>query len=77
MKLLKSLVVGMFSVALLATPLYAAEQTCCEKAHAESKECAHKCCVDAHKEGKSCTKCNPNKEDEKFIKKDEKKDAPK
>ena len=68
MKSLKSLTVGVFALALMALPLKAAAETCCEKAHAAGKDCSHQCCIDAHKEGKSCTKCNPNKEDEKFIK---------
>jgi hypothetical protein len=68
MKLLKLLLVlGCLSSLLaglaLAADKPAKQQTCCEKAAAEGKECKHKCCVTAHKEGKSCEKCNPNKED--------------
>lgn len=47
--------------------------TCCEKAHAEGKECRNRCCVAAHREGKSCTKCNPGKEDLAWLKKPSKK----
>jgi hypothetical protein len=74
MKLIKILTATVFALVLMAGPvLAAAEQTCCEKAAAESKECTHKCCIAAHKDGKSCEKCNPNKEDLKLIKKDDKK----
>lgn len=40
-----------------ATP--PAEGTCCEKAEAEGKACAHPCCVEATAAGKVCEKCNP------------------
>jgi hypothetical protein len=73
MKPIKTLTALAFALALLAGPAFAAEKaaekTCCEKAAAEKKECAHKCCAAAHKEGKSCEKCNPNKEDLKTLKK--------
>ena len=72
MKFLKTLAACAVVLAFTVGPVMAAEQTCCEKANAEGKECAHKCCITAHKEGKSCAKCNPNKEDEKFLKKDDK-----
>jgi len=72
MKLFKSVTAYTFALALLVTPVMAAEpaaQTCCEKAVAAGKEdCAHPCCVAAHKDGKSCEKCNPNKQDQKLIK---------
>jgi hypothetical protein len=74
MKLMKILVVSGCVTSLLAGPATAADKapkklTCCEQAAAQHKECSHKCCVTAHKEGKSCEKCNPNKEDLKFLKK--------
>ena len=77
MKLMKTLIVLGCLFSLLAGPTGAADKpqkplTCCEKAAAEGKECAHKCCVAAHKEGKSCEKCNPNKEDLKLKKPDPK-----
>ena len=56
MKLIKSLIVGMFALALLASPAFAG---CCEKAKAAGKDCDHKCCVEAKKAGKVCEKCNP------------------
>jgi hypothetical protein len=73
MKLIKILVVLGCLFSLLAGTIGAADkpakqQTCCEKAAAEGKECKHKCCVAAHKDGKSCEKCNPNKEDLKLKK---------
>lgn len=73
MKLIKTLVVLGCVCSLLAGSAIGADtvpkkQTCCEKAAAEGKECRNKCCIAAHKEGKSCEKCNPNKEDLKFLK---------
>src|SRR6185369_16280756 len=70
MKLIKSLTVFACAFALVATIALAEDkeakkQTCCEKATAKGKECAHPCCVEAHKAGKSCEKCNPNGEDKK------------
>ena len=60
MKLIKTLIVGMFAFALIAAPAFA--ETCCEKAKKDGKECDHKCCVAAKKEGKVCEKCNPKTE---------------
>ena len=72
MKLFKTLIAALCACVLIAGTALAAEQTCCEKAKAEGKDCTHKCCVAAHKDGKSCEKCNPNKQD---VKKDAKKAA--
>jgi hypothetical protein len=70
MKLIKITVAALFASALLLSPSFAAEEkSCCEKAKAEGKDCAHPCCVTAKKDGKVCEKCNAKKED----KKDEKK----
>ena len=71
MRFIKTFAITACVVSLLACLALAGEkqQTCCEKAAAEGKECSHRCCVAAHHEGKSCEKCNPNKEDLKFIKK--------
>lgn len=52
-------------VALLASLTLARAETCCEKAKAAGKDCAHKCCVKAAKDGKTCEKCNPKKEEAK------------
>src|SRR5262249_3220408 len=63
------------AVCVLVSPaaLAASTQlTCCQKANADKQECKHKCCVAAHKDSKSCTKCNPNKEDLKLTKKNDK-----
>ncbi|MED6335262.1 MAG: hypothetical protein VYE81_07660 [Planctomycetota bacterium] len=35
------------------------EGTCCDKAQAEGKACAHPCCVEATGKGEVCKKCNP------------------
>ena len=53
------------AVAFLVSMSVARAETCCEKAKAAGKECAHKCCVKAAKEGKTCEKCNPKKEESK------------
>lgn len=63
MKFIKLLTVTAFTLALLASPMFAGEKSCCEKAKEAGKECTHKCCADAHKDGKTCEKCN--KKDEK------------
>ena len=77
MKLIKTLIVVGCACTLLAGSAPAAEKsqkklTCCEQAAAEGKECRRKCCVAAHKEGKSCEKCNPEKQDLKTLKKNDK-----
>ena len=74
MSVIKLLVVLGCLASFLGASTLAADKTpkkltCCEQAAADKKECKHKCCVAAHKEGKSCVKCNPNKEDLKFLKK--------
>lgn len=50
------------ALALFASLAVAQAETCCEKAKAAGKECAHPCCVQAKKDGKTCTKCNPPKD---------------
>ena len=66
MKSVKAFAALVGAVAFLASMSIArADQTCCEKARAEGKECTHKCCVKAAKEGKTCEKCNPKKEEKK------------
>lgn len=62
MNITKLLTATAFAFALLTSQ---AAATCCDKAKAEGKECAHKCCQDAVKAGKVCEKCNPPKKDEK------------
>ena len=47
-------------IALVSATSYA--ETCCEKAKAAGKDCAHPCCVKAKADGKVCEKCNPKKE---------------
>lgn len=37
-------------------------ETCCDKAKAAGKDCAHPCCIKAKADGKVCEKCNPKKE---------------
>ena len=62
---MKSVTAIACAVALLASMSFARAETCCEKAKAAGKECAHKCCVKAAKAGKTCEKCNPKKEESK------------
>lgn len=77
MKTIRALILAAMSVALFAGVAVAEPQkspqkktlTCCEQAAQEGKECKRKCCLAAHREGRSCEKCNPNKEDLKFLKK--------
>ncbi|MCX8090232.1 MAG: hypothetical protein N3I86_04750 [Verrucomicrobiae bacterium] len=76
MKTLRALMLAAMTAAMLTGSLPAEPQksepkklTCCEQAARENKECKRKCCLAAHREGRSCEKCNPNKEDLKFLKK--------
>ena len=57
MNITKLLLAGIFALVTVT----ANAETCCEKAKAAGKECAHKCCVEATKAGKICEKCNPKK----------------
>jgi hypothetical protein len=59
MNITKLILLGVF--AFVTTGVNAAEQTCCEKAKAAGKDCAHPCCVKAKADGKVCEKCNPPK----------------
>jgi hypothetical protein len=61
---MKTLLVGLFALSLIAMPVMAGE-SCCDKAKKEGKECAHKCCVDAKAAGKTCEKCTPKPEEKK------------
>ena len=65
MKAIKSFVAVACALAFLASVSIARAETCCEKAKAAGKECAHACCVKAAKDGKTCEKCNPKKEEKK------------
>lgn len=58
MKILKSMLCGLFALSLLAAPAFAGD-SCCEKAKKDGKDCAHKCCVEAKAAGKACEKCAP------------------
>lgn len=46
---------------LLVAPVTWPDPSCCVKAIALGKDCAHKCCTDAAKLKKVCEKCNPKK----------------
>ncbi|HXG46797.1 MAG TPA: hypothetical protein VNO52_04170 [Methylomirabilota bacterium] len=60
---MKSITAIACALAMVASlSLARAEDSCCDKAKKEGKECTHKCCQAAKKEGKVCEKCNPKKE---------------
>jgi hypothetical protein len=63
MNITKILTAIAFAFAVLSSAGLA--ESCCDKAKAAGKECAHKCCVEATKAGKVCEKCNPPKDVEK------------
>jgi len=65
MKSIKVLIIALCASVACVAFAADAEKTCCEKAKADGKDCAHKCCVDAKKDGKTCEKCNPKKEEKK------------
>jgi len=65
MKSIKLFTMIACTLALLAAPLSARAESCCEKAKKAGKECEHKCCQEAAKAKKVCEKCNPKKEDKK------------
>lgn len=65
MKSIKLFTMIACTLALLATPLSARAESCCDKAKKAGKECEHKCCVEATKAKKTCEKCNPKKDDKK------------
>lgn len=57
MNITKLLLAGV--VALVTSVSYAEEkESCCDKAKAKGKDCAHPCCVKAKTDGKVCEKCN-------------------
>ena len=61
MKSIKSLVAIVCALAFISSVTIARAESCCEKAKAAGKECAHPCCVKAVADGKVCEKCNPKK----------------
>jgi hypothetical protein len=64
MKAIKSLIAVACALAVM-TAVAARAESCCDKAKAAGKECAHPCCKEAVKAGKTCEKCNPKKEEKK------------
>ena len=63
MKSMKSLTAVLCALVLLGGMSIASAESCCDKAKAAGKDCAHKCCVTAKKDGKVCDTCNPKKKD--------------
>ncbi len=56
MNILKTISAISFAFAVLSAPLMA--ESCCDKAKAAGKDCAHPCCVEAKGKGAVCKKCN-------------------
>jgi len=65
MKSIKSFVAIACALAFIGSVTIARAESCCEKAKAAGKECAHACCKEAAKAGKTCEKCNAPKKEEK------------
>lgn len=63
MKSIKSLTAVVCALVLLGGMSIARAESCCDKAKAAGKDCAHKCCVKAKKDGKVCETCNPKKKE--------------
>ena len=57
MNITKLLLAGLFAL----VTVNANAESCCDKAKAEGKDCAHPCCVKAKADGKVCEKCNKPK----------------
>jgi hypothetical protein len=57
MKFIKQSIVALCAAAFLLATSGAFAESCCVKASAAGKDCAHKCCVAAHADKKTCEKC--------------------
>lgn len=62
---MKSISAIICALVLLGGLSFARAETCCEKAKAAGKDCAHECCKKAKADGKVCEKCNPKKDEKK------------
>jgi hypothetical protein len=56
MNITKLLTVASLAFSIFAAPVFA--ESCCDKAKAAGKDCAHPCCVEAKGKGEVCKKCN-------------------
>jgi hypothetical protein len=56
MNIIKVVSAVCFAISLIPAPLMA--ESCCDKAKAAGKDCAHPCCVTAKAKGEICKKCN-------------------
>ena len=56
MNITKLILAGIFAL----VTINANAETCCDKAKAAGKDCAHPCCVKAKADGQVCKKCNPD-----------------
>ena len=56
MSITKLLTAATLAFAVLTSAAFA--ESCCDKAKAAGKDCAHPCCVKAKADGKVCEKCN-------------------
>ena len=59
MSITKLLSAATLAFAVLSSSVMA--ESCCDKAKAAGKDCAHACCVKSKADGKVCKKCNPDK----------------
>jgi hypothetical protein len=64
-KNMKSISAVICALVLLGSLSLARAESCCDKAKAAGKDCAHECCKKAKADGKVCEKCNPKKEEKK------------
>jgi hypothetical protein len=62
---MKSISAIICALVLLGGLSLARAESCCDKAKAAGKDCAHECCKKAKAAGKVCEKCNPKKEEKK------------
>jgi hypothetical protein len=56
MNIIKLISAASFAFVVLSSPVMA--ESCCDKAKAAGKDCAHPCCVEAKSKGEVCKKCN-------------------
>ena len=62
---MKSISAVICALVLLGGLSLARAESCCDKAKAAGKDCAHECCKKAKADGKVCEKCNPKKDEKK------------
>lgn len=55
------LAVSLFVTLMVGLTVYAAAESCCDKAAAKGEQCKHPCCAEKYVLGQTCFKCNPDK----------------